>query len=88
MKSIDKLKTDSILEMLGLEKKTSMPVSIFQSLGVLGLGLAAGIGLGLILAPQDGRQLRDDLSRRIKRSAGRAMNRANDLLESTQMAGA
>lgn len=88
MKRTGKFKTDSILEMLGLEKKTSMPASIFQSLGVLGLGLAAGLGLGLMLAPTAGRHLRDDLGRRIKRSAGRAMNRANDLLESTQMAGA
>jgi hypothetical protein len=88
MKSIGRLQTDSILEMLGLAKKTSMPVSIFQSLGYLGLGLAAGLGLGLCLAPTAGRDLRDDLGRRIKRSAGRAMTRANDLLESTQMAGA
>jgi hypothetical protein len=88
MRRTGKFQTDSILEMLGLEKKTSMPVAIFQSLGFLGLGLAAGLGLGLLLAPTAGRDLRDDLGRRMKRSAGRTVKRANDLLESTQMAGA
>jgi hypothetical protein len=88
MKRIGKLQKDSILEMLGLEKKTSMAASIFQSLGFLGVGLTAGLGLGLLLAPTTGRRLRTDLSHRIKRSAGRVVRRANGLLESTQMAGA
>ncbi len=88
MKRTGKFQIDSILEMVGLEKKTSMATSILQSLGFLGLGLAAGLGLGLLMAPTTGRHLRDDLGRRIKRSAGRVASRANGLLESTQMSGA
>lgn len=88
MRTVKTLRKDSILETLGLEAKSSLAVSIFKFCGVLAVGMATGLGLGLMMAPRPGRQIRADLGRRIKRSAGRAADRAHDWLESTQMAGA
>jgi hypothetical protein len=88
MKNPQYLRKRFILEGLGLKKKSTLAASFARTCGVLAMGLATGLGLGLLLAPRPGRQIRDDLSRRIKRSAGRAANRAHDWLESTQMAGA
>jgi len=88
MNTVQKLRNKSILETLGLERRGSMAASFAKAWGLFAMGMAAGVGLGLLLAPRPGWQIRDDLGRRIKRSAGRAANRAHDWLESTQMAGA
>lgn len=88
MKTLQYLRKKSILEALGVKRKSSLAASFARTSGVLAMGLATGLGLGLLLAPRPGRQIRDDLSRRIKRSASRAANRTHDWLESTQMAGA
>ena len=88
MNTVQKLRNMPFLEVLGLERRRSMPASFAKAWGLLAMGMAAGFGLGLLLAPRPGQQMRDDLSRRIKRSAGRAADRAHDWLESTQMAGA
>ena len=87
-KGIERLRKSSILEMLGLEKKSSTGVAFLGTVSILGLGVITGLGLGLLLAPRSGQATRRELERRIKRSAWRAAGRAQDLLESTQMAGA
>jgi hypothetical protein len=88
MKTVKRLRKSSILEALGLQMRRPVSSSLARAGSLLAVGLATGFGLGLLLAPRPGRQIRDELSRRIKRSAGRAANRAHDWLESTQMAGA
>src|SRR5260370_41988934 len=88
MASVQKLRYQYILEAVGLERRGSMPTSFAKAWGLFAMGMAAGVGLGLLLAPRPGWQIRDDLGRRIKRSAGRAANRAHDWLESNQMAAA
>lgn len=84
----DGLSKKSILEMLGLKKKTTMAATVFRSVGLLGLGAAAGLVVGLLLAPRSGRATREHLGRRVKQGALRAADRAQDFLEATQMAGA
>ncbi|HEX3693940.1 MAG TPA: hypothetical protein VH374_01015 [Polyangia bacterium] len=87
-KSIERLRKSSILETLGLAKKNSTGAAFVGTISILGLGVMTGLGLGLLLAPRSGQATRRELERRIKRSAWRAVGRAQDLLESTQMAGA
>lgn len=87
-KGIARRGTKSILETLGLEKKTSMGASLFGALRLFGLGAIAGVGLGLLLAPRSGRAMRHDLGRRVKQGVLRAADRGQEMLESTQMAGA
>ncbi|MEY3210781.1 MAG: hypothetical protein RIT28_1262 [Pseudomonadota bacterium] len=63
MKSLDK---DDVLQLLGLETRRTNMDYLVPSLAILGLGLLVGTGLGLLVAPRPGRELREDLAKRIQ----------------------
>ncbi len=72
------------LESLGLRRDETMLMDVlFPVLAAFGLGLGLGAGAALLLAPQSGRDLRDDLARRadnlrvdVKRTAARVEAKA------------
>lgn len=66
------LSKDDILGAIGLETRRTATDYILPALGVFSAGLLVGAGLGLMLAPKSGRELRGDIRERItERRAGR-----------------
>lgn len=67
MKDLRNFDKDDILEMIGLQTKTSTTAWLAGTLGTFGVGLLVGAGLGMLLAPKAGRELREDLRDRLRR---------------------
>jgi hypothetical protein len=59
------VRSDNVLSYVGLQKKHSaFAAYVLPGIGVFAAGLAAGAGLGLMLAPKSGRELRGQLGHR------------------------
>jgi hypothetical protein len=69
IKELRNLDKDDILGLMGLETKSSTGAMVAGTLGTFGLGLLVGAGIALLLAPKPGRQLREDLRDRMRRSS-------------------
>jgi gas vesicle protein len=67
LKELRNLDKDDILEMMGLQSRTSTAAWLAGTLGTFGVGLLVGAGIGLLLAPKPGRELREDLRDRFRR---------------------
>lgn len=70
--SVADLSRDDILDAIGLEVRRSTAERAVPTLAVFGAGLAVGVALGLLLAPKPGRELRDDVRRRLHRERAAA----------------
>jgi len=68
LKELRNLDKDDILEMLGLETKRSTGTWVAGTLGTFGVGLLVGAGIALMLAPKAGRELREDIRDKLRRS--------------------
>lgn len=87
IKSLDK---DDLLNMLGLETRRNTMDYLVPALALFGVGIVVGAGIGLLVAPRPGRELRDDLAQRIQNApeaisrlpqrASEAMHRVSDQL--------
>ena len=66
-KELRNLDRDDILEMIGLQRKSSTGAWLAGALGTFGVGILVGAGIGLLLAPKSGRELRDNLRDRFRR---------------------
>lgn len=62
IKSLDK---DDLLNLLGLETRQSMGESLLTGFALFGVGVLVGTGVGLLVAPRPGRELRQDLNKRL-----------------------
>ncbi len=58
---------DDLLDLIGLEARRSAGDRLVPALAIFGAGVLVGVGLGLMLAPKAGRELRDDLRERLAR---------------------
>jgi gas vesicle protein len=67
LKELRNFDKDDILEMMGLQTKSSTAAVVGGTIGVFAVGLLVGAGLGMLLAPKAGRELRDDLRDRLRR---------------------
>ncbi len=64
-KSLPDLDRDDLLEAIGLESRRTTTDKMVPALALFGAGVLVGVGLGLMLAPKPGRELRDDLKQRL-----------------------
>lgn len=65
LKDLKKLDRDDLLDLVGLQRSSSNDW-IAPALTALGVGLLVGAGLGLLLAPKPGAELRNDLRDRLR----------------------
>jgi hypothetical protein len=52
---------DSVLDLIGLEERRTASDRFLPVLAMFGVGLLVGVGVGMMLAPKAGRELRDDM---------------------------
>ncbi len=67
LKELRNFDKDDILEMMGLQTKASTGAWLAGALSTFGVGLLVGAGIGMLLAPKAGRELRDDLRDKLRR---------------------
>jgi hypothetical protein len=80
MKNLDK---DDFLNMLGLETKRNTVDYMVPALALFGVGVLVGTGIGLLVAPRPGRELREDLAQRLHNAPeamARLPQRANEAM--------
>ncbi len=85
IKDIKNLDKDQILEMLGLQERNTTS-SFLGTVGLLGLGLVVGAALGLLWAPQSGRELRETVGRKIKNSTDEVTATARSKMDEASQA--
>lgn len=59
---------DDILKSIGLEVRRTPTDYVLPALGVFGAGLLVGAGIGILLAPKSGNELRSDIRHRFGRA--------------------
>jgi hypothetical protein len=69
LKDVKKMDRDDLLELIGLQTRREPADWLLPALGIFGAGLVVGAGLGLLLAPKPGRELREDLRHRVQSGA-------------------
>ncbi|HYV43320.1 MAG TPA: hypothetical protein VFA20_00605 [Myxococcaceae bacterium] len=67
LKTLRNLDKDDLLNLVGLESKRSMADAIVPTLTAFSVGVLVGVGVGLLLAPKPGAELREDLRSRLGR---------------------
>ena len=65
LKDLRNLDRDDLLETLGLQRRGNSDWLV-PTVTALGVGLLVGAGLGLLLAPKSGNELREDLRERLQ----------------------
>ncbi|MFP2961458.1 YtxH domain-containing protein [Myxococcus sp. 1LA] len=64
--NLKKLDKDDLLHLVGLETRRDTVDTLLPVVGAFAAGILVGAGLGLLLAPKPGNQLRDDLRQRLQ----------------------
>ena len=62
------LRTDAVLHRIGLELRRSRAIRVASRAGWIGVGMAVGSGLTLLLTPRTGREMREHLGEHAKRA--------------------
>ncbi|MFP2932534.1 YtxH domain-containing protein [Pyxidicoccus sp. 3LG] len=65
LNSLKKMDKDDLLNLIGLETRRDTTDTLLPVIGAFAAGILVGAGLGLLLAPKPGNQLRDDLRQRL-----------------------
>ncbi len=64
---LKKLDKDELLNLIGLETRKDTTDYLLPALGAFTVGVLLGVGVGLMLAPKPGNELRNDLRNRLQR---------------------
>jgi hypothetical protein len=66
-KRLPEVDSDDLLDLVGLESRRSTGDKLVPALALFGAGVLVGVGLGLMLAPKPGRELRDELKHKLSK---------------------
>ncbi len=66
-RSLPDFDRDDLLDAIGLETRRSTTDKMMPALALFGAGVLVGVGVGLLLAPKPGHELRADVRSRLKR---------------------
>lgn len=66
LKDLKKLDKDDLLNLIGLETRKDTTDYLLPALGAFTVGVLLGVGVGLMLAPKPGNELRNDLRNRLQ----------------------
>lgn len=69
-KNLPELDKDDLLDLVGLEERRTASDKMVPALALFGAGVLVGVGLGLMLAPKPGPELRADLKSRLTKANG------------------
>ena len=69
-RKLRRMDRDDWLASVGLERR-NIAADIFSAGGFIFLGCAIGVGLGLLMAPKPGTELRQDLNKKIRDTSER-----------------
>lgn len=83
MDNIRNMDKDDLLNVFGLETRRNTVDYLVPALALFGVGVLLGTGIGLLVAPKPGKELREDLARRLEQAPeamARLPQRANDAM--------
>ena len=66
LKDLKKMDKDDLLNLIGLETRKDATDYLLPALGAFTVGVLLGVGVGLMLAPKPGNELRNDLRTRLQ----------------------
>jgi hypothetical protein len=66
LNDLKKMDKDDLLHLMGLETRKGPADWVLPVMGAFSVGLLVGAGLGLLLAPKPGQELRNDLRSRLQ----------------------
>lgn len=81
--NIKNLEKNDFLNMLGLETRRNTVDYLVPALALFGVGVVVGTGIGLLVAPRPGRELREDIAQRLQQAPeamARLPQRANEAM--------
>ncbi|MER2563479.1 MAG: YtxH domain-containing protein [Myxococcaceae bacterium] len=67
LKKLADVDKDDVLDLVGLEERRSASDKLVPALALFGAGVLVGVGLGLMLAPKPGKELRDDVKAKLNK---------------------
>ncbi len=67
LKTLRNMDRDDLLNLVGLETKRTAADAVVPTLTAFSVGVLVGVGIGLLLAPKPGAELRDDLRNKLSR---------------------
>ncbi len=65
LKRLANVDKDDVLDLIGLEERRTAADKMVPALALFGAGVLVGVGLGLMLAPKPGRELRQDVKQKL-----------------------
>jgi hypothetical protein len=78
LNDLKKMDKDDLLQLVGLETRKGPADWLLPTLGAFSVGMLVGAGLGLLLAPKPGAELRSDLRTRLRSGQDSLANIQND----------
>lgn len=85
LRKLKDLDRDDILDLFGLETKSSTAGYLAGALGTFGVGLLVGAGIALMLTPKTGRELREDIRDRIRRAPDQVGGAVDNIMNREQI---
>ncbi len=84
MNLADRLDRERIIHQLGLDRQITTMDTVLPALGIFSAGLLVGVGIGLMIAPKSGRELRSDINRNVHEFSDRTQHMVQDAANRTQ----